>query len=186
MPSADRRPAPRRLAALAACLPLLAACGTFDDLFPSGADHSAGAAGTTGPAVGQVAPDLSLPDTLGGGATLSGLLSGKRGAVLYFVMWCPICDEHLAHLAQQEVPAFPDVAFAAVDYVSGSVAQARASQLDAGWGGAPFPVLVDVGAAVERYYSRGMGVVVIDRDRVVRMNEELDATRLHALLGALP
>lgn len=186
MPSADPRPAARRLAALAACLPLLAGCGTADDLLPSGADHSAGAAGTTGPAVGQVAPDLSLPDTLGGTATLSGLLAGKRGAVLYFVMWCPICDEHLGYLSQVEVPAFPDVAFAAVDYVSGSVAQSRTSQLDAGWGGAPFPVLVDVGAAVERFYSRGMGVVVIDRDRVVRMNEEVDATRLHALLEALP
>jgi AhpC/TSA family protein len=190
VPSADLpgAAARRALLALAAATPLaLAGCGgTLDDLFPSGADHSGGAAGTTGPAVGQVAPDFALPDTLGGAATLSGLVATHRAAVLYFVMWCPICDAHLSHMLDADVPAFPDVAFVAIDYVSGSVAQARQSQLDAGWGGDAFLVLADVGAVVERTYSRPMGVVVVDRDRVVRMNEEFDGARLHALLEALP
>lgn len=182
MPSADRRRAAAALAAL-----LLAGCGgTFDDLFPSGADHSGGAAGTTGPAVGQTAPDFALPVTTGGTATLSGVLATHRAAVLYFVMWCPICDAHLSHMLEADLPAFPDVAFVAIDYVSGSVAQARQAQLDAGWGGDAFLVLADVGAAVEGFYSRPMGVVVIDGDRVVRMNEEFDGARLAALLEALP
>lgn len=191
MPSADLVPgAPRRraLPALAAALPLLllGCAGTFDDLFPSSADHSGGEAGTTGPAVGQTAPDFTLPDTLGGTATLSGILSAHRAAVLYFVMWCPICDAHMSSMLQYQIPDFPDVAFVAIDYVSGSVAQARQSQLDAGWGGDAFLVLADVGAAVEGFYSRPMGVVVIDQDQVVRMNEEYDETRLHALLTELP
>jgi hypothetical protein len=184
VPSADRR----RCAplALAAALALSGCGGTFDDLFPSSADHSGGAAGTTGPAVGQTAPDFTLPDTLGGTATLSGLLATHRAAVLYFVMWCPVCDGHMGHMFDVEIPAFPDVAFVAIDYVSGSVAQARQSQVDAGWGGDAFLVLADVGAAVEGFYSRPMGVVVIDGERVVRMNEEFDGARLDAVLEALP
>jgi hypothetical protein len=177
-----RRAAPAALAAL-----LLAGCaGTFDDLFPSSADHSGGAAGTTGPAVGQTAPEFTLPVTTGGEATLSGILATHRAAVLYFVMWCPSCDAHMSSMLQYQIPIFPDVAFVAIDYVSGSVEQARQSQLDAGWGGDAFLVLADVGAPVERFYSRGMGVVVIDRGQVVRMNEEYDQARLSALLEQLP
>lgn len=165
----------------------MAGCGgTLDDLFPSRVDHSGGTPGTLGPAVGQTAPDFTLPDTLGGTATLSRVLAGKRGAVLYFVMWCPICDAHLSHLFDVEIPAHPEVAFLAVDYVSGSVATARASQVASGWGGPAFLVLADVGAVVERFYSRPMGVVVVDRDRVVRLNEEFDGARLDAVLEALP
>jgi peroxiredoxin len=166
---------------------LLAGCGgTLDDLFPSSADHSGGAAGTTGPAVGQTAPGFTLPITTGGEATLTGILATHRAAVLYFVMWCPICDAHMSSMLQHQIPAFPDVAFVAIDYVSGSVEQARQSQVDAGWGGDAFLVVADVGASVERFYSRGMGVVVIDRDQVVRMNEEYDQARLTALLERLP
>lgn len=194
MPSADRvcrgvaAPRSARPAAAAALAALLLAgcAGTMDDLFPSSTDHSGGAAGTTGPAVGQDAPEFTLPVTSGGEATLSGILATHRAAVLYFVMWCPICDAHLSHMLQYDIPAFPDVAFVAIDYVSGSVAQARQSQLDAGWGGDAFLVLADVGARVEGFYSRPMGVVVIDRTQVVRMNEEFDGTRLAALLEALP
>jgi len=177
-----RRAASATLAAL-----LLAGCGgTFDDLFPSSTDQSGGVPGTTGPAVGQTAPDFTLPVTTGGEATLSGILATHRAAVLYFVMWCPICDAHMSHMLQYDIPAFPDVAFVAIDYVSGSVAQARQSQVDAGWGGDAFLVLADVGAPVESFYSRPMGVVVVDQDQVVRMNEEFDGTRLHALLEGLP
>ena len=181
------RAAPPGLLGATAALLLLAGCGgTFDDLLPSSADRSGGAVGTTGPAVGQTAPDFTLPDTLGGAVTLSGALAGKRAVVLYFVMWCPICDFHLSDIHERLMPAFPDVAFLAVDYVSGSPAQARQSQVDAGWGGPSFTVVADVGAQVERFYARGMGVVVVDRGQVVRLNEDYDGPRVQALLGSLP
>lgn len=193
MPSVDRvaargrgARAPRRLGAVAAAL-LLAGCGTFDDLSPSGADRSqGGAAGTEGPSVGQTAPDFALLDTAGLEVTLSGALAGRRAAVLYFVMWCPICDADMSDMLDRLVPAFPDVAFIAIDYVSGSVAAAQAARQAAGWGGDEFHVLVDPGAAWKRYYSRDMGVVVVDAARVVRMNQDYDGPRVQALLGSLP
>jgi len=168
-------------------LPLLlglSACGgTLDDLFPSGADRrSAGAPGS----VGQLAPDFTLGDTLGAEVNLYATLSSARGAVLYFTMWCPICDAHMSHLQSNAIPAFPGVRFFAVDYVSGSVAEARAAQVASGWDPTAFTVLADVGAGVEGTYSAPMEIVIVGRDRVVRMNGEYDWPRVRSILSSLP
>jgi hypothetical protein len=57
-------------------LPLLAACGdVMDDLDPSGSDERPPVqAGTTGPAVGQNAPDFTVSDSLGNPLSLSAVL----------------------------------------------------------------------------------------------------------------
>jgi hypothetical protein len=82
----------------------------------------------------------------------------------------------------------PDVSFFAVDYVSGSVADARAAELNSGLSGAGFRVLADTHQAVTNAYLGTMGVtVVIDKTGVIRMNEDFkDGSRLIAALAALP
>lgn len=178
-----------------ASLPLLLAAallpgcgGTLDDLLPSGADRRpAVQPGTEGPLPGQLAPDFSLPEVATGQPVgLHAALSSSRGAVLYFTMWCPICDAHMTHLQRNAIPAFPGVRFYAIDYVSGSAAQARAAQQAAGWDPTDFTVLADVGAAVERYYAAPMQIVVVGADRVVRLNGEYDWPAVQAALGSLP
>src|SRR5512135_1424068 len=98
---------------------LIAGCGGMaDDLLPSESDkRPVVQSGTIGPFVGQFAPDFTLSDTLGGTVTLSSTLTttGVQGAVLYFTMWCPICDSHMSHMRSFEIPAFPGVGFYAVD-----------------------------------------------------------------------
>ena len=42
------------------------------------------------------------------------------------------------------IPGHPDVVFLAVDYVSGSVADARNSEIANGFNGSPFRVLADI------------------------------------------
>lgn len=166
---------------------LLAACG--DNLFPSGSDNRGPVqAGTTGPAVGQNAPDFSVPDTAGGTVTLTSALAGKRGAVLYFTMWCPICDSHMSHMLTTTIPSYPDIAFLAVDYVSGSVVDARSSQSANGYAGTPFTVVADLGQTLVQKYQGTMGTTVaIDKTGVIRMNEDYrDGSRLQAVLAGLP
>jgi peroxiredoxin len=171
---------------------ILASCGgTLDDLAPSGSDKRPPVQpGTAGPFVGQFAPDFTLPDTLGSTVTLSSSLTatGVQGAVLYFTMWCPVCDTHMSHMRTSEIPAFPGVRFYAVDYVSGTAADARNSELTNGYDGSGFTVLADTQQAVLNLYQATMGTtVVIDRSGVVRMNEDFkDGTRLDAALAALP
>ena len=170
---------------LLALLLALVGCG---DLDPSGSDkRSPVEPGTTGPAVGQNAPDFTLPDSLGNSLTLSAIFPSANGVVLYFTMWCPICDAHMSHMRSSVMPQFPGARFLAVDYVSGSVAEARTSEIANGYAGSGFTVLADIGGNVLRAYAATMGTtVVIDNTGVVRMNEDYrDGANLSGVLDAL-
>lgn len=173
-------------AALAALF--LAGCGGMtDDLIPSGADRRPPVVpGSVGTAVGQTAADFALPEVMGGTVSLYDALAASRGAVLYFTMWCPICDAHMSHMQGYAIPAFPDVRFFAIDYVSGSPGAARAAMAAAGWDGSPFTVLADVGATLERSYSAPMGIVIVDRNRSIRLKGQYDWPTVRAVLQSLP
>lgn len=160
-----------------------------DDLAPSGSDERPPVrAGTTGPAVGQNAPDFTLSDSLGESVTLSAALSSVRGVVLYFTMWCPVCDEHMSRLRSEVIPNYPDVRFFAVDYVSGSVAECRSSEVANGYANSGFTVLADTARSALGAYEATMGsAVVIDNAGVIRMNEDYkDGARLIDALEGLP
>lgn len=172
-------------------LPLaLVACGddVTDDLLPSDHDRrSAVETGVTGPGVGQFAPDFTAPDSFGEAYTLSVELPATDGVVLYFTMWCPICDSHMSHMRDTIIPQYPRVQFLAVDYVSGSVADTRSAQESHGFGGTDFLALADLGDVVESLYDGTMGTtVVIDTAGVVRMNEDYrNGARLEEVLEGL-
>jgi peroxiredoxin len=168
---------------------LLAGCDMTDDLAPSGSDaRPAVQPGTTGPAVGQIAPDFTLSDSLGTVVSLSASVSSASGVVLYFTMWCPVCDSHMSHMRSAIIPGFPDVRFFAVDYVCGSVADARSSEVANGYAGSGFTVLADIGSPVLQAYAATMGTtVVIDNTGVIRMNENYrNGAQLLTVLQGLP
>ncbi len=169
----------------AALAMLLAGCG---DLAPSDADkRPAVQEGIIGSGVGQIAPDFTIPDSLGDNVTLSAAFPSAKGVVLYFTMWCPVCDAHMSDMRAATIPAFPAARFFAVDYVCGSVAEARSSEIANGYLDSGFTVLADVGARVLAAYGATMGTtVVIDNTGVVRMNEDYrDGARLRAVLAGL-
>ncbi len=176
------------------CWPLLlfalVACGNMmDDLNPSGNDkRPIVQPGTTGPAVGQNAPDFTLSDTLGNSVTLSSVFPTVQGVVIYFTMWCPTCDTDMSHMQGTVIPGFPNVRFYAVDYVSGTVADARNAEISNGYDGSGFTVLADTQQTVLGLYQATMGTtVVIDSTGVVRMNELYkDGSRLQTVLSGLP
>jgi peroxiredoxin len=170
-------------------LVLLAGCsGRMDDLNPSGNDKRPPIqCGIPGPGVCQIAPDFTLSNTLRGSLTLSSELTttNTKGVVLYFTMWCPLCDTDMNNM-RNFISALPNVRFFAVDYVSGSVAGAAQTQLADGF--SDFIVLADTQQTVLHQYQATMGTtVVIDSAGVVRMNESYkDGTRLQAALSSLP
>lgn len=162
---------------------VLSAC---DDLNPSSTDNRPQVdAGTIGYSIGQNAPDFALFDALENPVSLSAELTNVEGVVLYFTMWCPICDSHMSHMRRHVIPDFPGVQFYIVDYVSGTIALSRSSQLSNGFGG--MDVLVDDSQYVLNLYHGTMGTtIVIDTDGVVRMNEDYrDGTALYESLSAL-
>jgi peroxiredoxin len=133
-----------------------------------------------------VSPDFTLSDTLANPVTLSSELATADAVVLYFNMWCPICDSHMSHIRTDVRPDFPSVDFVMVDYVTGSVSNSRSAQVSNGY--TDFVVLADTAQSVLDLYHATMGTtVVIDSTGVVRMNEDYkDGTRLRTVLEALP
>jgi len=177
----------RRFILIGALLVVVGCEGVTDDLFPSGYDKRPEVdAGTIGTQVGQQSPDFAMLDTLGNSRGLYDELSRANGVVLYFNMWCPICDAHASHMRAEIIPDFPDVSFFLVDYVTGSVVNARSAQLSNGYAG--MQVLVDADQAVFDLYQASMGTtIVIDSAGIVKMNEDYkDGVKLAETLQVLP
>lgn len=178
-----------RLSCLILLLTLFGCGEMTDDLLPSGKDMRVTAlANSIGPSVGQKAPDFSLLSTDGTAVSLTNALASRKGIVLYFTMWCPACDVHMTHIIGSTMPQFPLVGFYAVDYVSGSLQEAKDAELSNGFSGSGMTVLADIDRAVLSGYTATMSTaVVIDAQGVVRMNEDYkDGTRLSAVLSGLP
>lgn len=184
----DPRGAALRALLLGLALAPAAGCeGVLDDLAPSGKDERPPVVGgSVGPAVGQTAPDFTMPDSLGAPVSLYATLDSHRAAVLYFTMWCNVCFDHMAAMRAEVMSQNPDVAFFAVDYVSGSVEGTRANELYYADQVAGFRVLADVVDEWERYYRAPMGTVIVDRNRIVQWNSEYSSARVPPLLESLP
>ena len=169
---------------------MIAGCGGMrEDLSPSSSDKRPSVqCGVMGTDVCQIAPDFTLSDSLGNSVTLSSVFTTVQGVVIYFTMWCPVCDSHMSHMRSSQIPSFPNVRFYAVDYVSATVADARNAEISNGYDGSGFTVLADTHQAVLGLYQATMGTtIVIDRTGVVRMNEDYkDGSRLQTILSSLP
>jgi len=162
--------------------------GITDDLRPSGDDIRSGVeAGTSGTQEGQISPDFSVFDTLGTTRGLYDELGTSTGVVLYFTMWCPICDIHMSHMRTEVMPDFPAVQFFLVDFVSGSIAASRDTQVSKKY--EDIETLVDSNQELLDLYNASMGttVVIDSAGNVVRMNEDYkDSVKLIETLQALP
>jgi len=176
-----------RVIAAGALLMLVGCQEIGDDLSPSGADRRPDVvAGSMGTRVDQQSPDFAVQDTLGNSYALSTELATADAVVLYFTMWCPICDSHASHMRSANIPDFPQVNFFLVDYVTGSITASRSAQLSNGY--ASSSVWVDVDQSLFDLYQASMGTtVVIDSTGIVKMNEDYkDGVKLRAVLDALP
>ncbi len=165
----------------------MTACG--DNLFPSGTDKRPTIqTDSSGGSVSQKAPDFSVSDISGMTVTLASSISGKKGAVFYFTMWCPVCDSHMNNMRTSTTPLFPDVNFFLVDYLTGSVAGAASSASANGYTGGVFTTLADTNQTLTNIFQGTMGTtVVVDSTGIVRMNEDYrDGAKLRTVLTALP
>lgn len=169
---------------------LVLALTACDDLNPSANDERAPVdTSVVGASEGQIAPDFSLFDTEGNPVTMSVELAGSDAVVLYFTMWCPICDSHMSHMRTRVIPNYPNVRFLIIDFVSGTVAQSRAEQEANGY--TDLTVLADTTQEVLTLYQATMGTTVVIENAgsqgTIRMNEDYkDSKKLTATLDALP
>ena len=172
----------RPLLLLSICC-FLMACN--EDLKPSDTDKRPSVqAGSEGNYVGQLAVDFSLENSLQESINLNDELQTNDAVVLYFTMWCPLCDSHMSSLRQNVKPDFPNVRFLIVDYVSGSLTQSRSAQLANGY--ASETVLPDTEHLLLTQFAGTMGsTIVIKADRSILMNEDYKESKLISLLANL-
>lgn len=160
----------------------LTACGDIDhDLLPSDSDQRPNVvAGTIGHLPNQVSADFTINDSQNNLFTLSDYLEGGAtpadAVVLYFTMWCPICLGHTDHMFNTIRPQFQtqrNVVFVLVDYISGSVALTRASEIANGYSDSGFITVADVDQALYKQYHAANGTtVVISGDGTILLNED--------------
>ena len=176
-----------RISGLLLFLIVMTGCG--DNLIPSGEDKRPSIqAGSNGGSVSQKSPDFSIFDSNGKTVTLASSTAGKKGAVFYFTMWCPICDSHMNNLRAYITPSFTDVNFYLVDYVSGSYSEVASSVSSNGYAGGVFTTLADTNHTLLNIFQGTMGTtVVINSTGTIKMNEDYrDGVNLRAILTALP
>lgn len=159
----------------------LIACDIQDDLLPDSHDARANITpGSIGSMPTQIAADFTIKDSLNNNFILSEhLTDGSTPAdviVLYFTMWCPICLSHSDHILNSIMPQYSGrgtVIYGLVDYVSGSVAATRATELASGYGRSNFTILADVNQDLAGQFNAAMAtVVVIDSSGSILLNED--------------
>jgi len=165
------------------CSVFLNACS--EDLNPSDSDlRPAVQLGTTGNSVGQNASDFTVLDTLGNSINLSDELAENDAVVIYFTMWCPLCDSHMSSMRRSVVPEYPNVRFIIVDFVTGSVSQSRSVQESNGYSSTT--VVADVDYLLTRQFDGDMGItIVIGPGGEILMNEDYKQSKLTSTLTSI-
>jgi len=156
--------------------------GCNEDLNPSDSDERPSVqAGSIGHYVGQSAADFSLSDTQGNTLNLTDELLANDAVVLYFTMWCPLCDTHMSSIRQNVKPQFPNVRFLVVDYVSGSTNQSRSAQFSNGY--ASEVVIPDTEHVLLKQFDATMGsTIVINASGEILMNEDYKQSKIISVL----
>lgn len=146
---------------------LILLSGCQEDLFPQSEEPQAGP-GQAGETLDIDSLNLSLNS--GDAIDLNDRLVQHDAVVLYFTMWCVVCDGHTSEIKSQLEPNYPNVDFLLVDYISSTQSYSRSSQQSTGF--TSFDVIADTNNQLESALSGTMGsIVVINKNRSILMNE---------------
>ncbi len=145
---------------------ILLLSGCLEDLNPESKDKRTAA--DLAPSVSQ---DFTATTTLNEIINLEQELLTYDALVLYFTMWCPLCDSHMNHMRSQLIKAYPNARFLMVDYVSGSISQSYSSQLANGHG--DLTLISDYQQTLLHLYDATMAsVIVINDQKSILLNED--------------
>lgn len=163
------------LLALVVLVMLLQGCK--EDLLPSDKDNRTENTVTTVDFIATTSVDETIE--------LDSLLAEYDAVVLYYTMWCPLCDTHMSYISSAIMPNYPQTAFLMVDYVSGSVSQSRRSQVENGY--QALTVVADADQSLlDQFHATMATTVVISQDKVVLLNEDFkNGARLIDTLNAI-
>jgi thiol-disulfide isomerase/thioredoxin len=119
----------------------------------------------------KIADNFIATTSLNQSISLEDELLANDAVVLYFTMWCSLCDMHMDHMRSDIMNEYPNVRFLMVDYVSGSISQSYSSQSNSGY--KDLAVLADYQQSLLNLYDATMAsVIVIDDKNTILLNED--------------
>ena len=168
-------------------LPSFYCSNILDDLAPDGRDLRDGSSANYPGKLGAIVPATSFKYCDSTNGQLSDFIPAKSGVVFYFTMWCSVCYAHTSHIVNTLKPAYPNVEFIVVDFVSGTVGSCSSSVSANGLTG-KLPVVADTDLSLFDYFGGTMSkTVLVNAGGMVIFNEDFkDASRLTDALNALP
>ncbi len=102
------------------------------------------------PAVGDEAPDFTLPDVRGGKVSLTDILrNGRAALVFYRGGWCPICNKQLTRLTER----YAEFRRRRVEILAVSNEEVRQGKKVLDKIGPPYPLLLDQASEVIARYG---------------------------------
>lgn len=163
------------------CLTCITLSGCQEDLLPSNDPLN----NDSSIQVGTTIDDFSYTLSTNINGQLSQQLTTHDAVVLYFTMWCPVCDAHMSHIRSRFVTQYPNIHFIFVDYVSGTVSETGRARSATGY--SDFDVIADVNNQLQTALNGTMATtIVIDKNFIVQLHEEFkDGARLNVLLNQL-
>lgn len=162
------------LAIIILSLSFISACS--DDLNPSSSDKRSN--------TGAISEDFSVTDNEGNLITLSEELTTNDAVLLYFTMWCTVCDSHMSSLRENVKPKYENVRYLLVDYVSANIPQSAGTQ--SAFGYRSETVIADTTHTLLAQYDGGMGkTIIIHKDMSILLNEDYKESRVAQILDSI-
>lgn len=130
----------------------------------------------------KISEDFSAKTTNDEIVNLKDELANHDAVVLYFTMWCTTCGGHTDEIIYKS-DSYPSVRFLLVDFVSGSISQAKRQQRDNGYD--DMTALVDNDDILQKIYDGKMASTIVINNQNKILFNEVYKSRLYDVLDNL-
>lgn len=130
----------------------------------------------------KISEDFNITTTTDEVVNLADELANNDAVVLYFTMWCTTCGGHMDEINYKS-DSYPNIRFLLVDFISGSISQAKRQQRDNGYNN--MTTLVDNDNILENMYDGKMAATIIINNQSEIIFNEVYKSRLYDVLDSL-
>jgi peroxiredoxin len=130
----------------------------------------------------KISEDFNITTTTDEVVNLADELANNDAVVLYFTMWCTTCGGHMDEINYKS-DSYPNIRFLLVDFISGSISQAKRQQRDNGYNN--MTTLVDNDNILENMYDGKMAATIVINNQSEIIFNEVYKSRLYDVLDSL-
>jgi len=130
----------------------------------------------------KISENFNITTTTDEVISLEDELANNDAVVLYFTMWCTTCGGHMDEINYKS-DSYPNIRFLMVDFISGSISQAKNYQRDNGYNN--MTTLVDDDDILQNTYDGKMAATIVINNQSEIVFNEVYKSRLYDVLDSL-